>query len=325
MTFHSSDIENKSCRWLNHCCWHKGLLVIIILALMGGLYWRQKYVDHEVHILRDKLQRGTPAQLRTQVDTINLLVNMANAELVTFGDKAKALQYLSKAQQQTQALSHDEMRSHLRKALSEDTQALNGVETISMTALSETINTLIHKADQLIVGKIATDVIPVKPAASTEHAAQPSQTPAEKPEVIPAADAAKLVQATPEAVPENPKSWHDKLQAGWDQLKDLVRIESKGASDNVIEAWLVPAKLTLQLEEIKLAGFYRDDAFFHQLIAQTIEWISTHYDVDKDEKVRYLQTELAKMKNWNLTPNPNALQQTMTALENVNKIMSIGN
>jgi len=109
------------------------------------------------------------------------------------------------------------------------------------------------------------------------------------------------------------------LHEGWSQIKGLVKSEDKGASDNPVQAWLVPAKLGMQLEEIKLAAFYRNNDFFQKLINQTVDWLGNHYDLAKNEKVLALKNELEAMKGWILTPDAGLLSKSMTAFDNLKR------
>lgn len=313
MASHTASSNKKSCCWLGHCCWLKmtfGLFVVLVLA---GLYWKHMRIEREVSALSNQIKKGTPGQLQTQLDTVDLLVNMANVHLKTFGSKEAALSYLTQAKQQAMLLPESPEQRNLLQALADDTQTITAVAIMPLETVSKKLDALIEQSQGIEIAHIATNRVSPAPASPVNPKDAKLNAAGQ------AAGSQAQVAAASTAKQEQDKDWQEKLHEGWEQIKGLVKSEDKGASDNPVEAWLVPARLNLQLEEIKLAAFYRNNDFFHQLVGQTIDWIGDHYDVEKSEKVLALKNALEPMKNWKLTPEAGLLSKTLAAVENFRK------
>jgi hypothetical protein len=306
----ASSTKKKSCCWLGHCCWLKIVFGLFVVTAAAGLYWKHIRMEREISALSNQLKKGTPAQLQTQLNTIDLLVNMANVHLKTFGDKNSALSYLSQAKKQVQMLPETPEQSALQQALSDDTQTITTVEIMPLETVSKKLDALIEQARGIEIARIAADkTSPLLPADQGQETKSATQV----------AGAQSQTAASPTPVPSQSKDWQEKLHEGWGHIKDLVKSEDKGASDNPVEAWLVPAKLSMQLEEIKLAAFYRNNDFFQKLINQTLNWLGNHYDLAKNEKVLTLKNELEAMKGWVLAPDAAVLSKSTTALDSLQK------
>lgn len=305
----ASSTKKKSCCWLGHCCWLKIAFGLLVIVAAAGLYWKHIQMEREISALSSQIKKGTPGQLQTQLDTVDLLVNMANVHLKTFGEKNAAVSYLSQAKQQVQMLPETPEQRALQQALTDDIQTVSTVEVIPLETVSKKLDALIEQAHGVEVIRIAADRVPPVPADQTAAAGSPGSV---KPTT-----AASATSTTATAPKE--KDWQEKLHEGWEHVKGLVKSEDKGASDNLIEAWLIPAKFGMQLEEIKLAAFYRNNDFFHQLVGQTIDWLGNHYDLAKNEKMSAFKNELEAMKSWTLTPDAALLSKSMTALDNLKK------
>ena len=295
--------NKKSCCWLGHSCWLKCVFGLIVVAAGAGLYWKHMQIERQMTMLSSQLQKGTPGQLQTQLDTVELLLNMANVHLKTLGEKNTAASYLQQAKQQIQLLPETPEQRALQQALSDDIQTVTLVEVMPLETVSTKLDALIEQSRE-IEGALPSKNKPNETADKTHTPVPAAPLPATTPPATAPAE-------------QKEKDWQEKLHAGWTQIKDLVKSEDKGASDNTVEALLIPAKLGIKLEEIKLAAFYRDNDFFHRLVNQTIDWLGDHYDLSKNEKALSLKNELEAMKNWNLTPNTQVLSKSMAALNNL--------
>ena len=301
----ASDISSsnkKSCCWLGHSCWLKMVFGLVVIGAGTGLYFKHARMEREIASLSNQIKKGTPGQLQTQLDTLDMLINIAEIQLNTFGDKGSALSYLSRANEQVRLLPETPEQRALQEALKDATQKITAIEIVPLQTVSDKLDALIEQSRGLTVVQIATNAVATSPKTdATVDTQQPTANP------------------TTSVSPEKEKDWQEKLQEGWVQLKSLVKSEDKGKSDNLVESWLVPAKLGIQLEEIKLAAFYHDDNYFRHLIGQTIDWLGNHFDLEKNEKALAIKKTLETMKDWRLGPDTDILSQSMVALNALKK------
>ena len=214
------------------------------------------------------------------------LVHLASQELQLQRDVNGAIKAMQKADER---LRHSDQPAviKVRKALSEDLQALRNVPSVDTVGISLALSTLNKEVDRL-----------------------PLQTPDPK--------SHEQQTAAAEPAKHNVNSWSELPRAVWDDLKSLIVIRNH---EEPVKALLAPEQrffltenLRLQIEQARLALLSGEADVYKERLSTAMGWLERYFDKNAKPTQAALET-LKHIQKENIAPNMPELTRSYQAIQ----------
>lgn len=214
------------------------------------------------------------------------LLRLASQELQLQRDVNGAIRVMQKADERLR-LSDQPAIIKIRKALSEDLQALRKVPVVDTVGISLAISTVNKDIEQL-----------------------PLKTPDPK--------SVELQATSAEPAKHNVSKWSELPRAVWEDLKSLVVIRNH---EEPVKALLAPEQhfflkenLRLQLEQARLALLSGEAEVYKDRLTMSISWLEHYFDKNSKTTQAVLET-LKRIQKENIAPAIPELSRSYQAIQ----------